>query len=445
VSVSASEAPPLSPAAKAGTAGIGAVYRVECSKIVSQLLPRAAAAVCLVGPFAFTIFIKSQASVPADSLFGRWVQSSGFAIPFVALGFAGIAGFPLLASVVAGDIFASEDRQATWKTVLTRSCSRGEVFAGKTLAALTYSASMVALLAASSTVAGVVIVGTQPLISLSGVALAPNRAALLVLESFGVALIPTLAFTCVAILLSVTTRNSLAGVLGAPVIGLGMVLLSLLGSGFLVRSVLLTTPFEAWHGLLVAPLQTRPLWVGLIVCAAYGVLCVDAARRSFRRRDFAGEGRVAMSRSRLARGALVAVGITGILVVATAFDRTWITSKRVESSIVATLPNLLAAQQDLLGQAADAGSFRVFPFCKRESVLGGGPSTGAGDDWSCQLYVDGPHVRRLAVEYSVTVRPNGCYTAEGLASEVGPLHINTADGGVALNPLFAFDGCMIAP
>ena len=51
----------------------------------------------------------------------------------------------MLASVVAGDIFASEDRQSTWKTVLTRSCSRGEIFVGKTLAAMTFSIVMVAL------------------------------------------------------------------------------------------------------------------------------------------------------------------------------------------------------------------------------------------------------------------------------------------------------------
>src|SRR5205085_4454155 len=115
-------------------AGVGAVYRVELAKIRAQLLPRAAAAICAIAPFVFAIFINSQSSVPADSLFGRWVQSSGFATPFVLLGFAGIGGFPLLASVVAGDIFASEDRQSTWKTVLTRSCSRGQIFVGKTLA-----------------------------------------------------------------------------------------------------------------------------------------------------------------------------------------------------------------------------------------------------------------------------------------------------------------------
>ena len=38
--------------------------------------------------------------------------------------------------MVAGDIFSSEDHFGTWKTILTRSCSRGQLFAGKFLAAL---------------------------------------------------------------------------------------------------------------------------------------------------------------------------------------------------------------------------------------------------------------------------------------------------------------------
>ena len=40
---------------------------------------------------------------------------------------------------MAGDIFSSEDHFGTWKTVLTRSRGRGELFAGKVLAALTFA------------------------------------------------------------------------------------------------------------------------------------------------------------------------------------------------------------------------------------------------------------------------------------------------------------------
>src|SRR5207247_7849190 len=107
----------------------------------------------------------------------------------------------------------------------------------------------------------------------------------------------------------------------------------------------------------------------------------------------------------------VAVAIIAVLLVGMVFDRTWITSQRIESSVAATFTDLVVVQQGLLGHQEDAGSFKVYPYCKRESVLTGA-STGAGDDWTCQMFVTGPHVGRLQVEYSLTVPPNGCYTAE---------------------------------
>jgi hypothetical protein len=61
------------------------------------------------------------------------------------------------------------------------------------------------------------------------------------------------------------------------------------------------------------------------------------------------------------------------------------------------------------------------------------------------VFVDGQHVGRLTADYSIAVRPDGCYSADAPASLVGPLHMKTADGGITLNPLSAFDSCMIAP
>ncbi len=57
-------------------------------------------------------------------------SSSAFAAQWV---------FPLLTALVAGDIFASEDHHGTWKTVLTRSVSRTQVFWAKTLTALLFA------------------------------------------------------------------------------------------------------------------------------------------------------------------------------------------------------------------------------------------------------------------------------------------------------------------
>src|SRR6478609_1125649 len=425
-------------------AGVGAVYRVEIAKIRAQLLPRVAAVICVVAPLGFVIFVSTQSSVPADSLFGRWVQSSGFATPFIMLSFAGIAGFPLIASVVAGDIFASEDRLSTWKTVLTRSVSRGQVFVGKTLAALTFSVVMVALLGFSSTIAGMLIVGRQPLVGLSGQLLSESQAVKLIVESYAIALVPTLGFTCLAILFSVTTRNSMAGVIGAPVVALLMVGLGLMGSGVVVRSMLLTSPFEAWHGLQVTPSTTKALWIGLLVSVAYGTLSLVAAWRSFRRRDFAGDGQAPFRWSTVGRAVVATVVLAALLLVGTVLSKTWITSSHLEASVSETLTNLIVVQQRILGHEVDPATVKVYPFCKRESVISG-VSSGPADDWTCQAFVDGPHVSRLAADYSISVRPDGCYTADAPASLVGPLHMRTPDGGTTINPLSAFDSCMIAP
>src|SRR5204862_239578 len=121
----------------------------------------------VLAPFLFAIALRIQTAVPADTLFGIWVHASGFAVPLVALGFVTSWAFPVLISLVAGDIFASEDRYGTWKTVLTRSCTRRDVFAGKVLAAATWSVLVVVLLAVSGLVAGLLLIGSQPLVRLS--------------------------------------------------------------------------------------------------------------------------------------------------------------------------------------------------------------------------------------------------------------------------------------
>src|SRR5262249_26044300 len=126
------------------------VVRVELAKLFAQLPVRVVATVCLLAPFAFAAVLRVQSAVPADTLFGRWVHVSGFALPLVVLGFAGSWGFPVLAGLVAGDVFSGEDRHDTWKTLLTRSCGRRSIFVGKTVAAAACAVGMVALLALSS-------------------------------------------------------------------------------------------------------------------------------------------------------------------------------------------------------------------------------------------------------------------------------------------------------
>jgi ABC-type transport system involved in multi-copper enzyme maturation permease subunit len=71
----------------------------------------------------------------SDTLFGRWAGTTGFATSPTLLSWAVAWGAPLLAGLFASDIFAGEDRHSTWKTILTRSCTRTRLFLGKAVAA----------------------------------------------------------------------------------------------------------------------------------------------------------------------------------------------------------------------------------------------------------------------------------------------------------------------
>jgi ABC-2 type transport system permease protein len=269
-------------------AGVGAIASVETSKLAAQHRTRLALAACLLGPFVFAAAIRVQSALPTDTLFGRSVKESGFAIALVVLGFAALWAFPVLASVVGGDVFAAEDRYGTWKTVLTRSRSRAEVFTGKVLVALAFSSLAVIFLDASSIGAGIVVVGSQPLIDLSGVLLAPSTAAVRVGLAWASVLPAALAVTALAIVVSIATRSSAAGI-GLPVLIASIMQLSALVDGpEIPRRLLITSSFTAWHGLLAEPSYYGPIVHGTVVSGIYVVVCLTIAYRLMHRRDVGG-------------------------------------------------------------------------------------------------------------------------------------------------------------
>jgi ABC-type multidrug transport system ATPase subunit/ABC-type transport system involved in multi-copper enzyme maturation permease subunit len=272
--------------ARANPRGIAAVVRVELAKLAAQAKVWVTLGACLVAPLAFVAVLFGQASLPEDTLFGRWAKASGFAAPLVVLGFGGTWVFPVLTSVVGGDIFAADDRYSTWPTLLTRSRTRGEVFAGKVLAALAFSAAAVVLLAGSSIAAGLLVVGAQPLLGLSGTLLAPGRALNLVVLAWATVVPPVLGFTGLALLVSVATRSSAAGIALPIVLGSAMQLYAFVDGPALAHRLLLGTALGAWHGLFVEPAFYGPLVDGTVVGVLVFAASVAVAFYLFRRRDF---------------------------------------------------------------------------------------------------------------------------------------------------------------
>ena len=181
------------------------------------------------------------------------------------LGFAGSWGFPLVVGVLAGDMFSSEDRYGTWKTVLTRSCTREHVFVGKLLAAMTF-ATRPARLDGGLEPCCRAAAGRRITHSLgwAGSRSAPAGALFLVTASWALTVLPVLAFTSLAILFSVATRSGIAGVLGPAIVALLTQLLGLVGTGVWAHTLLIGSTFDLWHGLFAA----RPFYGPLVVAGS---------------------------------------------------------------------------------------------------------------------------------------------------------------------------------
>jgi ABC-2 type transport system permease protein len=64
-------------------------------------------AACVLSPIAFAAAMRVQSSVPSHTLFGRAVNESGYAVSLVVLGFAALWAFPVLTSIVGGDLFSA--------------------------------------------------------------------------------------------------------------------------------------------------------------------------------------------------------------------------------------------------------------------------------------------------------------------------------------------------
>jgi ABC-2 type transport system permease protein len=262
-----------------------AVVKAESIKLSARAHAPGVLAVCAVAPFLFVWAMRVQTSLPEDTLFGRAVRETGLATPLVVLGFAALWALPVLASSVAGDLFSAEDRDRTWPALLTRSCGRAEVFAGKVIAAAAFACLATLVLAASSIAAGILAFGYGPLVDLSGALVPPTTALARIVVSWTTTLPPTIGFVAIAILVSVVTRSSAAGI-GLPVVlGLAMQLALYVDAPGAARRLLLSSAFEAWHGLLTDQPYYRPLIDGVLVSAAYCAVCLTASYVLLRSRD----------------------------------------------------------------------------------------------------------------------------------------------------------------
>jgi ABC-2 type transport system permease protein len=265
------------------------VYTWELRKLTRQVRTYLGLGLMIVLPLIFVVFESlHHGHNRGENIFATEITQSGLATPVLMLLFMSGFFLPLAAALVSGDIVANEDGNGTLKTILTRSVDRGQVFAAKALAAMTYAAVAVFLSAAVATIAGVISWGFHSVTTFSGTVVSAPEALLLVFAANAVYLIPLFALVGIGMLLSTTTRNSAAAVVGT----IGLVILLFIVAQIpgleSIQPYLLTEQFQAWQGLLRTPTDWAPIAHSAWVCALYGVPALIAAYLTLLRRDVAG-------------------------------------------------------------------------------------------------------------------------------------------------------------
>jgi ABC-2 type transport system permease protein len=270
-------------------AAVARIYRWEVAKLLAQKRTYFGLGAAMVVPVIFVVVLVLKSGGPRDVPLGRYIRDTGLDVPFVVLFFMSFWGFPLITALVAGDIVAAEHQNGTLKTILTRSRDRGEVFAGKVLAAVTYTLAVVFAMALVGVVAGSLAWGLHPLTSLSGTKVSAAHGSALLVASLAVYVLPLAGIAAFGLFLSTATQNSAASVVGALMWALLMQLLGVLPGTESFRPYLLGTQFEAWHGFLRVPADWAPVVRAVWVCAFYIVVPLAGAYLVFLRRDVAGE------------------------------------------------------------------------------------------------------------------------------------------------------------
>ena len=420
-------------------------YRFELVKLVSQWRIRLLVLACWTAPALFVAAVSQQSSLPVDTLFGRWMHATGWAGPLVMLGFSGTWALPLLTSLVAGDVFAAEDRLGTWRLLLVAVRSPRRIFAAKALASLTVILLLVAGLAAASTAGGVVTVGNRPLVGLDGHLLAPADAGGKVLLAWLCVLAPTLALAGIGLLGSVALGRSPMGLLLPALVALALQLAQMLPLPVAVRLALPSYAFIAWNGLFTSPAQLGPLLIGIAVSLVWAVTATALAYLLFVRRDFTnltydGSGRRAVVAGVLPLAGLVAVTVA-VVAATTGATGSGIGQDKVQRSLATAFAHLYRQQTRQLNRpdVTEAELTATAACTKGGGLLAG---EGPGNDWRCVVswHLPGTAATGSAI-YQLDISADGRYVADGDGpKEVNGYFLVRTPIGDAPNPLWQFDG-----
>lgn len=433
------------PAAAVRPAPLLPGYRFELTKLLSQWRVRILLIACWIAPGGFVAVVGTQASLPSDTVFGRWMHATGWSGALVILAFSCEWALPLLVSLVAGDVFAAEDRLGTWRHLMIAVRSPRRIFVAKALASVTVIVMLMAGLLVSGVVGGMISSGDRPLVGLDGYSFSPGEAAGRFVLAWLVVLAPTMAFAGIGLIGSVALGRSPMGLALPAVVAVGLALVQMLPVPVAVRLALPSQGFITWHGLFTRQPQLGPLLIGAVVALVWAAVATAGAYALFMRRDFTDLANDGSGRRVVIGGVvpLAIVGVLSVLVIGIAGGRlgSGIGKAKVEQSLATSYAHLYVLQTNELHRpTVTEAQLRTKARCDKGGDLI--DDHGAGNDWRCTVSWHLPGAKAVGQAiYQLDITPDGRYVADG----DGPVEVNgffqlRAPYGDAPNPLWQFDG-----
>jgi ABC-2 type transport system permease protein len=195
---------------------------------------------------------------------------------------------PLATGLFAGDSVAGEAQGGTLRYILIRPVPRGRLVIAKYAAAMTLLATMLALVAISGIVAGGLVFGLHPIVTLSGTTLSMGESLMRMLETAVYMVLAVSGLAALGVFISTQTDSGPGAAVATIIVAITSEILDNISSLHAIHGFLPTHGWQAFVGLFRTPIDLDPIRTGLAISLAYTVIFLSAAVYRFSRRDIVG-------------------------------------------------------------------------------------------------------------------------------------------------------------
>jgi ABC-2 type transport system permease protein len=270
---------------------------VELSKLL--LRPRVWLTVLLLCglPALVAAFLAFSRLAPPPGRGGAFlsaVMNNGLLYPAAALALILPVFLPVAVAVVAGDAIAGESAAGTLRYLRVRPVSRTRLLGAKLVALAAFCALALTCVVLSALAVGVAFFGAGStalgglgggVTALSGVTLTPPELTIRLIAAVGYIAVCMIGFGSIALFLSTLTDTALGAALGALAVLVTSSVLETLDAAALVRPYLPTHYWLSWIDFFREPIFWLNIQKGLLLQAAYVVVCLGAAWANFATKD----------------------------------------------------------------------------------------------------------------------------------------------------------------